>query len=203
MNALILVETRRVDVNDSLDRHLKFLPADWIPIVVCSKENQDTIGVKKILIPYIKNYYYEYNHMFARPDFWDRFIQYDRVIVCHQDSGLLREGIDEFMEWDYVGAPWKFQHHGGNGGLSLRNPKIMREIAARFIYSMQEYEDVYFCNRMFDYKIGKLAPRDVCKRFSCETIFELGTLGYHGIVNYEKDQPYTVDEILMQYNSNK
>ena len=203
MNALILLETRRADVNDCLDRHLKYLPTNWNPVIICSEQNADMIGMKKIIIPPITSYpqyLNDYNFLFASAEFYDNFLQYERILICHQDSGLLREGIEEFIEWDYVGAPWIFQHHGGNGGLSLRNPAIMKQICKMFQYTRREgNEDVFFSNKMFEHKIGALAPRDVCTLFSCETIFELGTLGYHGIENYQKGQRYTVDEIMSQY----
>jgi len=197
MNALVLVETRSVPVDDSINRHLQYLPG-WKPVVVCSNENRRMITHDKVIVNKItpERYYHDYNVLFASVAFWDNFLKYERVMICHQDSGLLRLGVDDFLEWDYVGAPWKFQDHGGNGGLSLRNPQIMREICAKFRYSPHEYEDVFFCNRMNEHKIGLLAPREVCKKFSCETIFELGTLGYHNIESYF---PERVDEILNQY----
>jgi len=199
MNALILVETQRNPVDESIDRHLRFLPADWIPIVVCSAKNEDMIKCKKYIVNPITpdRYYHDYNQLFARPEFWRTFTEYERVMICHQDSGLLRTGVEDFMQYDYVGAPWVFQDHGGNGGLSLRNPRTMTEIALRFRYSLREYEDVFFCNRMHENNIGKLAPRKVCERFSCETIFALGTFGYHGIEKYmTADQ---VKKVLNQY----
>jgi len=75
---------------------------------------------------------------------------------------LLRTGIEEFYEWDYVGAPWKFQQHGGNGGLSLRNPKAMIEVIKRKPYK-PEYgnEDLYICNVLKEMPEFKLAPREV------------------------------------------
>ena len=197
MNALVLVETRSVPVDDSINRHLQYLPG-WKPVVVCSNENRRMITHDKVIVNKItpEKYYHDYNVLFASVAFWDNFLKYERVMICHQDSGLLRLGVDDFLEWDYVGAPWKFQDHGGNGGLSLRNPRIMQGVCAKFRYSSHEYEDVFFSNRMHHYKIGKLAPRDICKKFSCETIFELGTLGYHNIESYFPEQ---VNEIYNQY----
>jgi len=200
MNALILTETRRTPITESLNRHLRFLPG-WDHVVVCSKDNQDMYDAKKVIVPPITpdRYYRDYNMLFTQAGFWSNFLQYDRVIVCHQDSGLLRPGIEEFLEWDYVGAPWKFQQHGGNGGLSLRNPKIMYEICVNNHYSAgMAYEDVWFCNIMY----GKydLAPRAVCEKFSVETIYQLGTLGYHNIEKYLTNRE--VQNIIGQYLKN-
>lgn len=53
----------------------------------------------------------------------------------------VRGNIDQFLQYDYVGAPWhwdneRWQHHRqdmpqgvGNGGLSLRSVAAMRELA--------------------------------------------------------------------------
>jgi hypothetical protein len=45
-------------------------------------------------------------------------------------------------------------------------------------------EDIFFCLRLIKHNAGKLAPLDVSQRFSVESRFELGTLGYHRIDAY-------------------
>ncbi len=45
-------------------------------------------------------------------------------------------------------------------------------------------EDIFFCLRMIKHNAGRLAPFDVAKKFSVESKFELGTLGYHRIDAY-------------------
>lgn len=125
----------------------------------------------------------EYNQLLTSPKFWES-IKYERVLIFQHDSELLRKGIDSFLEYDYIGAPWKFQDKGGNGGLSLRNPEVMFEVTKAFPYNPGlGYEDVYFSNHI-EKVGGNLAPREVCSEFSCETIFKLGTLGAHAIDKY-------------------
>lgn len=125
----------------------------------------------------------EYNQLLTSPKFWES-IKYERVLIFQHDSELLRKGIDSFLEYDYIGAPWKFQEKGGNGGLSLRNPEVMFEVTKAFPYNPGlGYEDVYFSNHI-EKVGGKLAPREACSEFSCETIFKLGTLGAHAIDKY-------------------
>lgn len=135
-------------------------------------------------------------------EFWAQYFDYERVLVFQTDSMIMRPGIEEFFEWDYVGAPcYNFVKDQTiqNGGLSLRNPRVM-EYISRFYswktdlqdlmvvgqYSTASFfaEDIFFCLRMIKYNAGKLAPLDVAKSFSVESRFELGTLGYHRIEPY-------------------
>ena len=133
-------------------------------------------------------------------DFWQIFEEYERVLIFQSDTEPLKPIDEEFLKWDYVGAPWDFQHHGGNGGFSLRNPSVMLEIIEKYHWrgsGIDGYEDVYFCNTMHRHKIGKLAPREVCSLFSVEKIYKLGTIGYHAIDKYLTKQQ--CHEIKNQY----
>lgn len=93
--------------------------------------------------------------------------------------------------------PWRLPSgHGGNGGLSLRNPRVMKEICSEHQFDTSRNEDVWYCEKMF--KLGyKIAPEHVCKRFACESVFKLGTCGYHQIdAHLSANQ---VEEIITQY----
>jgi hypothetical protein len=197
MNAVLFIETRpKARIPEVINDHLQYLPDDFELIVYCSKQNKANFyGINaKFNIVEIHSLR-DYNYLLTSLDFWKPLIKYNRVLITQFDSMLLREGIEDFYQWDYVGAPWKFQQHGGNGGLSLRNPRIMKEIIEVEPYHPSHgYEDVYFSNRMNGYQ---LAPRDVCSEFSCETIFKLGTLGYHAIHNYMNNEQ--INEIKHQY----
>jgi hypothetical protein len=143
----------------------------------------------KVSSPYFNHF--QYNMMFTDAEFWKKYLDYERVIIFQHDSMILRDGIDEFMSWNYVGAPWKFQHQGGNGGLSLRNPKEMYDVCKRVKWmAYSGNEDVYFSNNS-----KGVAPREVCSKFSCETIFQLGTFGYHAI-----DQWLTKEQLTLIKN---
>jgi len=206
MNGCCIVETRPLANLDKLiiDRHLKFIPKDWELTIYCSELNHHLVkGVNfgrntNIIVldnPIMDNT--TYNLLLKSVTFWGS-LPYDKVLIFQADSGLLREGIEEFLEWDYVGAAWLFQNHGGNGGLSLRSVELMKHICENYSFSTRN-EDVLFCNLINDEKIGKLAPREICKKFSVETIFGLGSLGYHAMDKYLTKRQ--CDEILNQYNN--
>lgn len=147
------------------------------------------------------------------PEFWKDYFDYERVLIFQRDSGILREGIEEFFEYDYVGAPcYNFVRDQTiqNGGLSLRNPKVMEYICRMYgwksdlqdlmvvgQYSSASFfaEDIFFCLRLIKHNAGKLAPLEISQKFSCESRFELGTLGYHNIEVYmTEDEVKTIKE---------
>jgi Protein of unknown function (DUF5672) len=201
----VIVETReRVDLPRIIEQHMEKLPSDWGLTVFTSALNEiqvkqnfpdaRVIDVGKRVLT-IRGY----SLLLTSLEFWGA-LPYEKVLVFQPDSRLLRSGIDEFLKWDYVGAPWKFQDHGGNGGLSLRTNSIMQAIikVERYNPFAHGEEDIYFSNRVIAAG-GKLAPREVCLKFSCEAIYQLGTLGCHAIERY-----LTADEvhsILNQYSN--
>lgn len=148
------------------------------------------------------------------PEFWKDYFDYERVLIFQRDTALLRGGIEGFFEYDYVGAPcYNFVKDQTiqNGGFSLRNPRVMEYICRLYgwntdlqdmmvvgQYSSASFfaEDIFFCLRMIKYNAGKLAPLDVSQRFSVESRFQLGTLGYHRIDAYltEDEQKAVIEQ---------
>ncbi len=176
----VIIENR-FDVYHVVENHKKFLPNDWEVI------HLRNTGINSML---------EYNQSLTSLELWEN-LRFDKVLIFQHDSKLLREGIEEFYEWDYIGAPWKFQEHGGNGGLSWRSKEAMIWCIKKQPWNPSlGNEDVYFSNLLKDSPY-KLAPRDVCEKFSCESIYKEGTLGYHAINKYlTKEQ---VNKIKTQY----
>jgi len=103
--------------------------------------------------------------------------------------------IDEFFDWDYIGAPWPINelagcHAGnsvGNGGFSLksrhwcevaRNAVLNEDWRRKAIVS-----DVWACRKMrpqFEALGIRYAPESVARRFSCENEIYRGQFGFHG-----------------------
>ena len=208
----VIVETRNIpNLSDIIKNHMEFLPENTQLIIYCNLENM-----------YLKNHFpnaifrivqsmdlNRYNELLTSLDFWKDLNDYDRVLIFQSDSTLLRKGIEEFYEWDYIGASWTGDGWGipnlkeivvnfcGNGGLSLRNPKTMISILNSFKRESSLYEDVWICEKMFSNKIGKLAPTNISDKFSCETKFILGTFGVHAINKHLTTEQ--VNQIMNQY----
>jgi len=199
MNGAVIIETRVLpDLAKIINDHLKYIPEDWGLTVFCSKENVTLLGnlSRDATIFYLDAHFptSEYNKLLKSVEFWDK-LKYEHVLIFQTDSMLLREGIEEFLEWDYVGAPWKLQYHGGNGGLSLRKVAVMKEICEKATFSKRN-EDTLICNYMKEHEYN-LAPREVCEKFSVEAIFKLGTLGYHSPEKWLTDDE--CEQIITQY----
>jgi hypothetical protein len=177
--AAIIIDNRVDIAKKAIEEHKPFIPKGWQIINI---------------VPNYKTMI-DYNKLLTNPSFWDH-IEYDRVLIFQHDSGLLKSGIEEFLKWDYIGAPWKFQEHGGNGGLSIRNPRVMFNICQKFKYNHECNEDVWFCNKMKELNMN-IAPREVCSMFSVESIYKTGTLGYHAMDKYLLK--IQVETILNQY----
>jgi hypothetical protein len=198
--AAVIVETRPLpNLIELISKHMAYLPEDTRLYVFGSLQVEEMvkdINCAFINVSRLRNIE-DYNRLLTSTAFWN-LINEENILIFQHDSMLLRSGIEEFYEWDYVGAPWTFQLHGGNGGLSFRKKSAMLKV----INSGPQYnpythgnEDCYFSNRLL--QEGKVAPRDVCRKFSCETIFQLGTLGYHAIEKYlSKEQ---CEQIKTQY----
>lgn len=185
----VIVENR-FNPSEAIENHKKYLPG-W--------------EIKWVNDPCIKSAN-DYNNLLTSVKFWSEYQHYEKVLIFQSDSGLLREGVEEFMEYDYVGAPWKknapwsrLDRAGGNGGLSLRCPKKALNLINRLPYDPRYgNEDVYFTHYL-EKVGGKVAPYEVCKKFSVETEYQLGTFGYHAIDKHLS--PSQCDTILNQNGS--
>jgi Protein of unknown function (DUF5672) len=120
----------------------------------------------------------DYSRLLMSPDFW-RFVNADQALVFQTDSVLCSLSpwrIDDFLQYDYIGAPWMVPMHGldvGNGGLSLRNVSLMLDITETYRPGLDEHEDVYFA-RSFGMmlRVGKqvrLPSPHVAASFAYET----------------------------------
>lgn len=182
-----ICETRsNIDLVKIINEHLKFLPSD-IDLFIYHGRNRKIIrehfpNAKLRELPGMNENYY--NTMLTSIEFWEKFLNYEKVLIFQHDSAILRQGIEEFLRMpvDYLGAPWMFPPYRGNGGLSLRTPKIMYEICKNLNWNITlSNEDVAICNYMNRNNIGKLASIEECEKFACESIFKLGSWGIHAI----------------------
>ena len=172
-NVVLLVDNRMSlsEAAKCAERHFQFLPQTF-----------DFCFMNRVKIETLA----DYNALMTNKEFLNKFRFHNKILVIQNDSEMFRSGIEEFYDCDYIGAPWKFQKHGGNGGFSLRSVEAIMKTLEMFPYkggAVHGYEDVYFSNHIE--RAGfKLATREQCTKFSCETIYAEGTLGAHAIDKY-------------------
>ena len=105
-------------------------------------------------------------------------------MIFQTDSLLLREGVDEFLKYDYIGAPWRKTKEGqlvGNGGLSLRTTKKMIEICEKYTPTEQIWEDIFFIKHL---KGEGVADYETAKNFSMEDVYSVNPFGVHNPIRH-------------------
>jgi hypothetical protein len=126
----------------------------------------------------------DYNSYFKSYNFWKEVIG-KKVLTFQLDSILIRNGIDEFLKYDYIGAPWiksKENSFVGNGGLSLRTVEKMREISKKNTDLEPKWEDIFFVKHL---KNNEIADMETASKFSVEDIYHSNPLGVHNPIKIE------------------
>lgn len=119
-----------------------------------------------------------YSRLIASSRFW-QFVNADRVLIFQTDSVLCSLSpwrVDDFLEYDYVGAPWLVPYDGitvGNGGLSLRKVSTMQAVTHQFPFDGDEHEDIYFSRALKAMQDSgapiRLPSSQVARTFAYET----------------------------------
>lgn len=201
MNGCCIIETRIIGNLQEIiqQKHLNFIPREWGLTLFLSEDNKHLIHKemfdREIQVFILPNPFkeYQYNHLLTSVNFWQR-LPYENVLIFQTDSELLKEGVERFIGFDFIGAPDIRKECRGmmNGGLSLRNVKKCMEVCDRFHYDNMQNEDWYFCRHL-----KNLPSFEVAEKFSIETYFKLGSLGTHAIDKWMS--PEQCNEIRTQY----
>ena len=206
----VLIEYRCFPHLEFLIRNMILkLGSNWSYTIVCGNLNYEFIinmcknisnNIKIIKTDYDNLNQSTYSKLLASVNFWNLFYG-DKILIYQEDSCIFKTNINDFLEYDYIGAPWSKNQNDnelnvGNGGFSLRTKQIMIDIInkikiedTKFNTSTLEYmkncnliigpEDVYFSLNMIKYNIGKVASWDIANKFSIETQYNDNSLGGH------------------------
>jgi hypothetical protein len=112
----------------------------------------------------------------------------------------VRQWTDEFLNYDYIGAPWGNRDPSlavGNGGFSLRSRKLMHTLAQLKLrcdpsLPESEAEDIVICHHHREdiLRAGcQFAPLELAQLFSYENERTGETFGFHGIFNFPEQLP--------------
>ena len=182
---------------------------EWSHTIVCGNLNYNFIknmclsistNINIIKTDYDNLNQSTYSILLSTIDFWNLF-ESEKILLYQEDSCIFNSNINEFLKWDYVGAPWPKKQNDtinsvGNGGLSLRTRQIMIDVI-NFISinniqinsSTVNYmniskmticpEDVYFSKTIQEYKLGLVADWNTAFNFSSESIYNSNSFGGH------------------------
>lgn len=136
-----------------------------------------------------------YNDYFIDSNFWKQ-VKGNKIFTFQLDSILLRGGIDEFLKYDYIGAPWrksKEDSYVGNGGLSLRTKDVMIDICENNPVTEHIWEDIYFVKHL---KGKGVADVETATMFSMEDVYSPNPLGVHYPIKHI--EPDLLSEVLFK-----
>jgi len=111
----------------------------------------------------------DYNLIMLNISFWKLFIEYNKVLIFQLDTMIYKCGIENFLEFDYIGAPWpiinNISNNVGNGGFSIRTISAM-------IYCLENKKKINipsYSNYFEDLKKLGEHPEDVFYSYAMNT----------------------------------
>jgi hypothetical protein len=102
-----------------------------------------SFGGNSIFQPFSDKYFLGiegYNSLLLSQEFYERFTDYQFMLICQPDAWVFRNEISLWIQqsYDYMGAPWISEvkgdeivydiPSGGNGGFSLRNISVFLKV---------------------------------------------------------------------------
>ena len=127
------------------------------------------------------------------------FVDADAVLVIQWDGmpHAPRNWDADFLNYDYIGAPWGNCDESvavGNGGFSLRSRKLMEtlkrlKIKCDATFPDSDAEDVVICKHFRQEILNSgcsFAPFQIAQKFSVENSDMTNTFGFHGVFNFPK-----------------
>lgn len=192
--AVIIEPRQHKALSFVLNNFLENLSDEWNILILHGNKNIDFVNniIQTDLIRYKKRIstinlnvddltINDYNKLLLSKSFYD-YIPTETFLIFQTDTIICKKNkllIEDFLKYDYVGAPWstKIVSGGGvgNGGLSLRKKSKMIEHLDKCEISIIN-EDAIFSNSCI--QLNK-PDSEEAKKFSVETIFNENSFGVH------------------------
>jgi len=176
------IETRRA--LKSINLTIKDINFGDVKFLTSLQVEQPIDRIKIIPIPIIRSKI-EYSCFIIKELY--KYIETSHVLIVQWDAYVInpQAWTNEFLEYDYIGAPWHFRtdFKVGNGGFSLRSKKLLELTATlpEIIRTHPEDDTVCIIYRQLLINNGiKFAPIDLAYKFAVENEIHTGQFGYHG-----------------------
>lgn len=138
-------------------------------------------GIQTIAVPRPMQSLQEYEQFIVKE--MRHHISTTHALMIQWDGYVLNGSAwdDEFLKYDFVGAPWFWDNVVGNAGFALISKRLLEEL------SKPEYEatpfDTNLCRKyrkQLEDKGFKFAPPELASKFSVENNPYEGQFGWHG-----------------------
>jgi hypothetical protein len=219
-NEAVLIEFRELPHLEFIIRNsIHKLGTSFSHTIICGKLNYETIanlckGISdniKIIKLNVENINVNnYNNLLHSNYFWNLFVG-EKILIHQEDSIIFKQNVKDFLEYDYIGAPWKLEPGTvnspsfGNGGFSLRSKEMMLEIISKRDYLRTFFvdddvkthcsgvkldripEDFFFSKSALILQCYKLPSESIASFFSTENILNKDSFGGHQFWNEDKN----------------
>ncbi len=159
---LVCVDDRKEQADPAIDKSIKDIQFGKVLRI----HPEGKLGSKEAYSKFILKELYKY-------------IETDYALIIQHDGYVKNPEAwtDEFLKYDYIGAPWWYKdgHNVGNGGFSLRSKKFLEATYKFFtVYTAAEThpEDHVICRKYREsFEKGfdiKFAPEELAAKFSFE-----------------------------------
>lgn len=118
------------------------------------------------------------------PWFYEHMIYPAEHLLIFQTDSMLcsrsQQSLNDWLEYDWVGAPWPYRDDGGNGGLSLRKVSAILDILRATSWSPAGgFEDWWLVDQLSKRPGAKMASQTLQTNFSGEQMRSVRPMGYH------------------------
>lgn len=219
----VIVEPRCHEMLSLVLKNFSYMMQGWSITIYHSDNNKEFIekilgenhGVRLIRFCEDNITISEYNKLLMSKEFYQT-VGGEKMLIFQCDSFIRRRNIEEFLQYDYIGAPWApnsfcegylklsvrvdkdVQVHDvivGNGGLSLRTPSVMLEILD--IVEIEDWkdkvnEDIFFAIGTYCLDHCKRCPPKIASTFSVETVYHHNPFGWHKAYNFWKGPQWEI-----------
>jgi Protein of unknown function (DUF5672) len=174
-----------------------FLGDKWNLYVFCGEQSEPWLRQMtsgwKIVIRALKNQgrltLSDYSGILMTRKIWESFTE-EKILVFQSDIIICNPGIGEFMEYDFIGAPVRYDRNRPdsfvyNGGLSLRSKSKILQCLDTFGPDFTKPEDIYY-SEMLRKVNARLPDLETASRFCMESGYSyIGQpFGVHGTDKY-------------------
>lgn len=209
-NIAVLVEFRSIDRLVSVVMNiLHHLPSSWPIQIFHGKSNFQFLKNSSALNPLISsgrifltefereindNFIENTNKLLTNISFWKQ-VQGNRVLFFQIDSIMCSNSphrITDYLHYDYIGAPWDIESccglrnvPVGNGGFSLRNRTKIIQLLQIIQWNEEKNslpEDVWYAMNLRRYLNASIAPVEIAKTFSVESIYYPRPMAVHKLL---------------------
>jgi hypothetical protein len=196
--ALIVDDRATQEVINAVTNVLQHIPTDWKVQIITPVEHwafYNSSSLSPVMIngrvfmtpldfPRVDFTGSEYiNLLLTSAAFWHQ-VQGEKILYFQIDSVICSNSsykLTDFLQYDFIGAPWHNNKGCCNGGFSLRRRTKMLQLfeSGRARYRLHETNEDVWLHRNLPRFNGRIAPTHIAKKFSVESVYHPRPFAVH------------------------